>query len=227
MGACGSTSSSTGGSSSLGARARNGIASQDIALRSTYNVGLGYQAVAKDDTDLNFSFAGGVRRESFVSAGSETAGVATAASKLRHNFGPAFILWQLDFSPKVGGHRGFPPRVRREPDGAAVSGNRLSDRRARGVQQPPPTRHQEERSADYDEVELYDRKVDASYLPSPISRPLSRTISASLRARNSLPTRQSGNVVSSDNWKPMSNRIRRSFTAPERSHSGSYSSVGL
>ena len=74
---------------------------QDIALRSTYNVGLGYQAVAKDDTDLNFSFAGGVRRESFVSAGSETAVVATAASKLRHNFGPAFILWQLDFSPKV------------------------------------------------------------------------------------------------------------------------------
>ncbi len=74
---------------------------QDIALRSTYNVGLGYQAVAKDDTDLNFSFAGGVRRESFISAGSETAGVATAASKLRHNFGPAFILWQLDLSPKV------------------------------------------------------------------------------------------------------------------------------
>ena len=74
---------------------------QDIALRSTYNVGLGYQAVAKDDTDLNFSFAGGVRRESFVSAGSETAGVVTVASKLRHNFGPAFILWQLDFSPKV------------------------------------------------------------------------------------------------------------------------------
>ena len=74
---------------------------QDIALRSTYNVGLGYQAVAKDDTDLNFSFAGGVRRESFVSAGSETAGVATVASKLRHNFGPAFIYWQLGFSPKV------------------------------------------------------------------------------------------------------------------------------
>ncbi|MFB3111056.1 MAG: DUF481 domain-containing protein, partial [Gemmatimonadales bacterium] len=74
---------------------------QDIALRSTYNVGLGYQAVAKDDTDLNFSFAGGVRRESFISAGSETAGVATVASKLRHDFGPAFILWQLNFSPKV------------------------------------------------------------------------------------------------------------------------------
>ena len=74
---------------------------QDIALRSTYNVGLGYQAVAKDDTDLNFSFAGGVRRESFVSAGSETAGVATVASKLRHDFGPVFILWQLDFSPKL------------------------------------------------------------------------------------------------------------------------------
>ncbi len=74
---------------------------QDIALRSTYNVGLGYQAVAQDDTDLNFSFAGGVRRESFISAGSEAAAVATAASKLRHNFGPAFILWQLDFSPKV------------------------------------------------------------------------------------------------------------------------------
>ena len=74
---------------------------QDIALRSTYNVGLGYQAVAKDDTDLNFSFAGGVRRESFVSAGSETAGVATVASKLRHDFGPVFILWQIDFSPKL------------------------------------------------------------------------------------------------------------------------------
>lgn len=74
---------------------------QDIALRSTYSVGLGYQAVAKDDTDLNFSFAGGVRRESFISAGSETAGVAIVASKLRHNFGPASILWQLDFSPKV------------------------------------------------------------------------------------------------------------------------------
>jgi putative salt-induced outer membrane protein YdiY len=74
---------------------------QDIALRSTYNTGLGYQAVAQGATDLDISFAGGVRRENFISAGSETATVVSAASKLRHDFGPMVLLWQADFSPKV------------------------------------------------------------------------------------------------------------------------------
>jgi putative salt-induced outer membrane protein YdiY len=74
---------------------------QDIALRSTYNTGLGFQAVAVDRTDLNFSVAGGARREKFISGGAETASVAAVASKLRHDFGPAVLLWQLDFSPTV------------------------------------------------------------------------------------------------------------------------------
>ncbi len=74
---------------------------QDIALRSTYNVGLGFQAVANRETDLNFSLAGGVRREDFISAGAESATVASVASKVRHDFGPAVFLWRLDFSPKL------------------------------------------------------------------------------------------------------------------------------
>jgi putative salt-induced outer membrane protein YdiY len=74
---------------------------QDIALRSTYNTGLGFQAVAQDATDLDVSFAGGVRRENFISAGVETATVVSVASKLRHDFGPMVLLWQVDLSPKV------------------------------------------------------------------------------------------------------------------------------
>lgn len=74
---------------------------QDIALRSTYNVGLGFQAVANRETDLNFSLAGGARRENFISAGAASAAVASIASKLRHDFGPAVLLWKLDFSPEL------------------------------------------------------------------------------------------------------------------------------
>jgi hypothetical protein len=62
---------------------------------------LGFQAVAQDATDLDVSFAGGVRRENFISAGSETATVVSAASKLRHDFGPMVLLWQVDLSPKL------------------------------------------------------------------------------------------------------------------------------
>ena len=72
---------------------------QDIALRSTYNGGLGYQIVAGSETDLSFSMAGGVRRENFISAGGETAAVAALGSKLLHDFGPAVLLWRVDFSP--------------------------------------------------------------------------------------------------------------------------------
>ena len=74
---------------------------QDIALRSTYNAGIGYQVTADSDTDLNFSLAAGARREVFISAGSETATVAALGAKLRHDFGPAVLLWQLDFSPEI------------------------------------------------------------------------------------------------------------------------------
>ena len=74
---------------------------QDIALRSSYNLGLGYQAVTTSDTDLNFSLAGGARRENFLSAGSEIATVAALAGRLRHDLGPAVLLWQLDYSPEV------------------------------------------------------------------------------------------------------------------------------
>ena len=74
---------------------------QDIALRSTYNGGFGYQATSGSVTDLNFSLAGGARRENFISGGSETATVAALGAKLRHDFGPAVLLWQLDFSPKL------------------------------------------------------------------------------------------------------------------------------
>ena len=75
---------------------------QDIARRSTYNGGVGYQVTSGSDTDLNFSLAGGARRESFISAGSETATVAALGAKLRHDFGPAVLLWRLDFSPELG-----------------------------------------------------------------------------------------------------------------------------
>lgn len=74
---------------------------QDIALRSTYNFGVGFQAVSLDRTDLSFSFAGGARREDFVTAASATATqtVAALGSVFRHDFGPAVLAWNVDFSP--------------------------------------------------------------------------------------------------------------------------------
>ena len=74
---------------------------QDIALRSSYNLGVGFQALTTEASDLSFSFAGGVRREKFISAGSETAKVAALGGKLRHDFGPAVLLWKVEFSPEV------------------------------------------------------------------------------------------------------------------------------
>ena len=80
---------------------------QDLALRSTYTGGLGYQIVTGSETDLSFSVAGGARRENFISAGSETAAVAALGSKLRHDFGPAVLLWRVDFSPELAGPEDF------------------------------------------------------------------------------------------------------------------------
>ncbi len=74
---------------------------QDISLRSTYNVGLGYQAVTTDATDLRFSLSGGARRESFISGGAETAGVAALGSAFRQTVGPAILAWQIDVTPNV------------------------------------------------------------------------------------------------------------------------------
>jgi putative salt-induced outer membrane protein YdiY len=74
---------------------------QDIALRSTYEGGLGFQAVSKDNTDLSFSVALGARREDFISAGAETASVGTLGALLRNDFGPAAMLFRADYSPKL------------------------------------------------------------------------------------------------------------------------------
>jgi putative salt-induced outer membrane protein YdiY len=74
---------------------------QDISLRSTYNAGFGFQAVSTDNTDLRFSLSGGARRESFISEGSATAGVAAIGSTVRQTVGPAVFAWQFDLTPNV------------------------------------------------------------------------------------------------------------------------------
>ncbi|MDH5643635.1 MAG: DUF481 domain-containing protein [Gemmatimonadota bacterium] len=77
---------------------------QDIALRSSYNIGWGFQAINKPKTDWNLSFAGGWRREDFFTAASPTdlSSVGTLSSVLRHDFGPAVFSWTSEFSPKFG-----------------------------------------------------------------------------------------------------------------------------
>ncbi len=74
---------------------------QDIALRSTYEGGLGYQAVANDETALDFSVALGTRRENFISAGTTSSSVSTLATQLRNDFGFATLLFKADYSPKL------------------------------------------------------------------------------------------------------------------------------
>lgn len=74
---------------------------QDIALRSTYEGGLGYQVVDTDGTALDFSVALGTRREDFVSAGTTSSSVGTLATRLRNDFGFATLLVKADYSPKL------------------------------------------------------------------------------------------------------------------------------
>ncbi|MCZ6916721.1 MAG: DUF481 domain-containing protein [Gemmatimonadetes bacterium] len=74
---------------------------QDIALRSTYEGGLGYQVIDNDNTDLNVSVALGVRREDFLSLGAETSSIGTLGSQLRNDFGFAALLFRADYSPKL------------------------------------------------------------------------------------------------------------------------------
>lgn len=74
---------------------------QDIALRSTYNGGLGLQVVATERTDFSISASGGVRVEQFVADGSETAAVLKPAFALRQHVGPVTLDWELGADSNV------------------------------------------------------------------------------------------------------------------------------
>lgn len=74
---------------------------QDISLRSTYNGGMGWQAITKDATDLRFSVAIGARREAFISGGHRTAAVGSIGPQFRQDVGPAVFSWQSEFLPNL------------------------------------------------------------------------------------------------------------------------------
>lgn len=74
---------------------------QDIALRSTYNGGLGWQVLQTRVTDLSFAASGGVRYENYENNGSDVAAVATPSLNLRQKLGPATLEWDVALTSNI------------------------------------------------------------------------------------------------------------------------------
>jgi len=77
---------------------------QGLDLRSSYNAGAGYQAIATAPTDLRFDLSGGLRVENFTPAAGDTTAstaVASAGSALRQQLGPMTLDWALRWTPAV------------------------------------------------------------------------------------------------------------------------------
>ncbi|GBD31171.1 hypothetical protein HRbin33_00119 [bacterium HR33] len=74
---------------------------QDIDLRSTYGAGLGLQLLSTAVTDLNLSASLGLRREAYVSGGSDATSVASAGYALAQALGPARFSWRAEWTPSL------------------------------------------------------------------------------------------------------------------------------
>ncbi|UCG86694.1 MAG: DUF481 domain-containing protein [Gemmatimonadota bacterium] len=74
---------------------------QDLDLRSNYTVGLGYQLIDTDITDLRFYGSGGARIENYTSGGDESTGIVALAGEFKQKLGPALFDWALSWAPSV------------------------------------------------------------------------------------------------------------------------------
>lgn len=69
---------------------------QDIALRSRYTGGLGFQAVAAEATDVRFWSSTGLRYETFIANGSAQEAVGVVGGSLAQRVGPAAFSWRVE-----------------------------------------------------------------------------------------------------------------------------------
>jgi putative salt-induced outer membrane protein YdiY len=69
---------------------------QDLSLRSSNNIGIGFRPIATGTTDLRISGSGGFQYESFTTNGTLTDAIAVIGSNLGQTIGPASLRWQLE-----------------------------------------------------------------------------------------------------------------------------------
>jgi putative salt-induced outer membrane protein YdiY len=74
---------------------------QDLDLRSNYTVGLGYQLIDTDHTDLRFLGSGGARIENYTSGGDQSTGIVALAGEYKQELGPLLFDWSVSWAPSV------------------------------------------------------------------------------------------------------------------------------
>jgi putative salt-induced outer membrane protein YdiY len=74
---------------------------QDIDLRQNYNIGLGYQLVENDNTDLRFYASGGARLEKYTSGSDNSTSVLGLGGGYRQRLGPILLDWTLAYTPSL------------------------------------------------------------------------------------------------------------------------------
>ncbi|KPJ94247.1 MAG: hypothetical protein AMS18_04080 [Gemmatimonas sp. SG8_17] len=74
---------------------------QDLDLRSNYTLGLGYQLIDTDNTDLRIYGSGGARIENFTSGGDNSTGIVALSGGYRQKLGPVLFDWALSWAPSV------------------------------------------------------------------------------------------------------------------------------
>ena len=75
---------------------------QDLALRSTYTAGVGYQAVRTNRTDLRVNVLLGFRREDYISGVASSNPIAGIAAAFQQKFGPVTLDWRSTWDPRTG-----------------------------------------------------------------------------------------------------------------------------
>ncbi len=74
---------------------------QDLDLRQNYTVGLGYQVIESDKTDLRFYGSGGARIEAYTSEGSNSTAIVGVGGGYQQVLGPLLLAWTLSWAPNV------------------------------------------------------------------------------------------------------------------------------
>jgi len=73
---------------------------QDLALRSSNSLGIGFRPIASDGTDLRLSGSGGLQIESFLTSGIDNAtdAIATVEAELQQELGVATLRWKTELT---------------------------------------------------------------------------------------------------------------------------------
>ncbi len=74
---------------------------QDLDLRQNYNLGLGYQVVETDKTDLRFYGSGGVRLEEYTSGGNSSTSILGLGGGYKQKLGPIVFDWTVAYTPSL------------------------------------------------------------------------------------------------------------------------------